>query len=301
MTITLRTESASGATTKGSALSFQELDNNFIDLLNRSQEIISGNTGSETLGSSGTAQAELALTGAGANSVAVTADSAGKIVATITGNIQNESAPTLGADLSTNGNKIKNTSGNINLEFAPTTGALELDNGAGINLKGTAKVFTTTTNNDMTIQANGTGQIKLQSDQQWNSQSTVDANFSVLTNYVAGYNLLDIQSITPNGNFTIDPTAGNNYYIVPLGNSTFQGFPDPEVGQTVRAIIDGVTAGPGVTVTFDEFADATVLTSGGGSKVTSGAYDIVEILCLDAGDSTGNAVYVVNVVASNLQ
>lgn len=301
MTITLRQESAAGATTKGSALSFSELDNNFIDLLNRSREIISGNTGSETLGSSGTAQAELALTGAGANSIAVTSDSAGKIVATITGNIQNESAPTLGADLNTNGNKIKNTSGNINLEFAPTTGALELDNGAGINLKGTSKIFTTTTNNDMTIQANGTGQIKLASNQQWQSFSTVDANFSTLTNYINSYSLLDIQTITPSGNFTIDPTASNYYYIVPTSNSTWQGFTNIQTGQIVRAVVDGVTAGPGITVTFDEFLDATVLTPGGGAITTSGAFDIIEILVLDAGDSTGNATYIVTRPASGIQ
>lgn len=303
MTITLRTETDADATTKNAALSFSELDNNFIDLLKRSQEYISGDNGVLfTHGSTGTSIAELQFLGEGGNTAVVTSDSAGKIVVTLTSNISNETAPTLGANLALNSNKITNTGGNINLEMDASTGALELDSGTGINLKAANKIFTTTTDGDIRLEANGTGNIVYSGGQTWSAGSAVDANFSTFTNYVEGYSLPNIQQITPNGNFTIDPTAGNNYYIVPLGNSTWQGFTNVTAGQTVRCIIDGVTAGPGVTITFDEFADATVLTPGGGGAITtSGAYDLVEIVCLDAGDSTGNAAYIVYRPASNIQ
>lgn len=295
MTITLRTESDPNATTKNAALSFSELDNNFIDLLKRSQEYISGDNGVLfTHGSDGSAIAELQFLGAGGNTAVVTSDSAGKIVVTLTSNISNETSPTLGANLALNGNKITNTGGNINLEMDATTGALELDSGIGINLKAANKIFTTTTNGSIKLTPNGTGTVTFEGSQTWSPSSNVDANYSTLTNYLEGYSLPDTQSaLGVSGDFTIDPTSGNNHYIVLSGSATFKGFTNEQTGQRVNVFIDGLTFGPGLTATFNEFDDATVLTNGGGSLVTGGGIDIVEILCFEAGDSGKDSTYVV--------
>ena len=51
MTITLRQESATGATTKGSSLTFAELDNNFKHLLNLGTVQVTADSGTaQTLG-----------------------------------------------------------------------------------------------------------------------------------------------------------------------------------------------------------------------------------------------------------
>lgn len=295
MTITLRTETDADATTKNAALSFSELDNNFIDLLKRSQEYISGDNGVLfTHGSDGQNIAELQFLGAGGNTAVVTSDSAGKIVVTLTSNISNESAPTLGANLALNNNKITNTGGNINLEMNASTGALELDSGVGINLKSADKIFTTTTNGDIRLEANGTGNIVISGGQTWSAASAVDANFSVLTNYVKGYSLPNTQqTVGVTGDFQLDPTTGDYHYLVLSGNATFKGFTNEATGQMITAYIDGATLGPGLTATFNEFDDATVYTNGGGSLVTGGGIDIVEILCFEAGDSAKDSTYVV--------
>ena len=51
MTVTLRQETASGATTKGSALTYAELDNNFVHLLRQGTVSVAGDSGTQqTLG-----------------------------------------------------------------------------------------------------------------------------------------------------------------------------------------------------------------------------------------------------------
>jgi len=83
MTITLRQESATGASTKGSALTYAELDNNFVDLLNASRVTVRADSGTdETLGN---ADLNEILSVVGGNNVttAITSDSAGEITLTI--------------------------------------------------------------------------------------------------------------------------------------------------------------------------------------------------------------------------
>jgi len=85
MTITLRQESDARASTKGSALTFQELDNNFIDMLNRQEITVEGDSGSAQLSADGTAtDKRLVVNGAGGITTAVTSDSAGQLVLTVT-------------------------------------------------------------------------------------------------------------------------------------------------------------------------------------------------------------------------
>lgn len=104
MTITLRQESATGATTKGSALTYSELDNNFIDLLNASRITVRGDSGADqTLGS---ASVNEIFQIAGGSNIATTisSDSAGETVVTIAAsgllaNVVEDTTPQLGGAL----------------------------------------------------------------------------------------------------------------------------------------------------------------------------------------------------------
>ena len=115
MAITLRQESQTGATTKGSSLTFAELDNNFIDLLtNKIQPLqVDADTGSVTLGEA-TSNGVFTLTGGTSISTTAVQDSAGDTTVTIayTGgasginNIVEDTTPQLGGHLDVNGQVI---------------------------------------------------------------------------------------------------------------------------------------------------------------------------------------------------
>tara|TARA_R100001509_G_scaffold165701_1_gene149078 strand:+ start:1689 stop:2405 length:717 start_codon:yes stop_codon:yes gene_type:complete len=81
MAITLRQESDSRATTKGSALTFSELDNNFKDLLDRATLIVEDSSNSQA--TIGTTSPELKITGTGAITTSVSTDSTGGAVLSI--------------------------------------------------------------------------------------------------------------------------------------------------------------------------------------------------------------------------
>jgi hypothetical protein len=113
MTITLRQESTTGATTKGSALTFSELDNNFIDVLNNKIQAlqVDGNSGSVNVGQA-LSNGVLSITGTGSVTTAVTEDSAGNADLVITGsglvNVVEDTTPQLGGTLDAQGNEINN-------------------------------------------------------------------------------------------------------------------------------------------------------------------------------------------------
>jgi hypothetical protein len=106
MTINLRQESDGRATTKGSALTFQELDNNFIDLLNRATLTVEDDSNAQiVLGNDGTVTAELKVVGAGGLTTSVGSDSTGQAVLTLTqsaggiSNVVEDTTPQLGGAL----------------------------------------------------------------------------------------------------------------------------------------------------------------------------------------------------------
>jgi hypothetical protein len=119
MAITLRQESQAGATTKGSALSFAELDNNFIHFLTNGITVVGDDsTGKEiTLGNS--------IKFNGGDNVTVTVDedssAQGATVVNIAaggGDVVTDTTPQLGGDLDVNSNKIVSVS-NGNIILAP--------------------------------------------------------------------------------------------------------------------------------------------------------------------------------------
>jgi len=121
MTITLRTQSATGATTKGSTLTHVELDNNFIDILqNKIQAVdVRGDSGTQLVGQS-LGNEVLNVVGGTGISTAVTSDSAGQARITIT-NSQTAFVPAspgeIGASTPDTGNftdlKVKSASSTV--------------------------------------------------------------------------------------------------------------------------------------------------------------------------------------------
>ena len=98
MAITLRQESTTGASTKNASLSFSELDNNFIDLLNNKIQAlqVDADTGTVTLGeaqSNGVFQ----ITGGTGVTTSVSEDSAGNAILTIDQSSDNNTTYTVSA------------------------------------------------------------------------------------------------------------------------------------------------------------------------------------------------------------
>jgi len=84
MTITLRQETDARASTKGTSLNFQELDNNFIDILNRTELTVEGDSGSAQLSTASTTDRRLVVNGSGGLTTSITSDSTGQAVLTLT-------------------------------------------------------------------------------------------------------------------------------------------------------------------------------------------------------------------------
>lgn len=142
MTITLRQESQAGTTTKGSSLTYAELDNNFIDLLtNKILPLqIDADTGSVKVGQAQN-NGVFTITGAGGITTTVTEDSGGNANLTIT-----KSTDDLGIFEIVGGSNIEATQ--------PDSGGsvtLEVTNPAVLNVDG-AVVFTAKNTSGVTIE-----------------------------------------------------------------------------------------------------------------------------------------------------
>ena len=157
MTITLRQETASGATTKGSSLTYAELDNNFVDLLGNianlsedttpqlggsldvnGQAIVSVSNGNIAITPNGSGQVQLDglnwPTADGSNTHILQTDGGGNLsfVAAPTGGIASlvaDSSPELGGNLDINSNNITGN-GEINITgFVTAQSALNAQSG----------------------------------------------------------------------------------------------------------------------------------------------------------------------------
>lgn len=131
MAITLRQESATGATTKGDSLTFAELDNNFIDVLqNKIQALdVNGDTGQSTVGQA-LANEKVTIAGGTGISTAVTTDSAGETTLTITNTVAADGDTTYTINAQTDGSNA-----NINLAGSDaSTDTIQLVAGTGISL-----------------------------------------------------------------------------------------------------------------------------------------------------------------------
>ena len=168
MTITLRTQSATGTTTKGSTLTHAELDDNFIDILqNKIKPIdVRGDTGTQLVGQS-LSNEILQVVGGTGISTAVTSDSAGQAKIIIT---NTSSGATITDDTTTNATRYivfdDVTTGNLTsvnvssskLTFNPSSGQMQ------VTELSTDSITSKSANSPIVIAPDGTGDVHLNTD-----------------------------------------------------------------------------------------------------------------------------------------
>lgn len=277
MTVTLRQESAAGATTKGSALTFAELDNNFVHLLRQGTVTVRGGSGTDqTLGE---ADKDSILNFVGGTNVTtvIGSDSAGDTQVTINtsaiANVSEDTSPQLGGNLDVNGNDIVSTS-NANIDIVP--------NGTGDVTLQADTIQVGDSNANVTITTNGTGDLTLNTNSGTNSGSIViedaaNGDISLTPNgtgQVQTANLQydeDIHDLgTTGGTITPDVANGNVQTITLNNNLTFSAFSNAVAGQSLTLIID--TNGTGRTLT------STMKFSGGTKTLsTTDTFDIMTV------------------------
>jgi hypothetical protein len=169
MAITLRQESSAGATTKGSSLTYAELDNNFVDLLTNKmddlgddttpqlggsldvngQGIISVSNGNITITPDGSGKVILDgiswPTADGTNAQVLQTDGAGNLSFTTVAsggisNVVEDTTPQLGGHLDSQGNKIQNP---VLEDYAETVEAIGSNDSPGLTVaNGNVKTVT---------------------------------------------------------------------------------------------------------------------------------------------------------------
>ena len=290
MTISLRQESATGATTVGSALTFAQLDNNFIDLLqNKIQALqVDADTGSVKVGES-LSNGVLTITGGTNVTTSVTEDSAGNanIVIDATdsvgiSNVVEDTTPQLGGSLDVNGQSIVSVSnGNItiapdgtgNIQLTPATGSVIIDY-ATWPAEGT---------NGYVLSTNGSGTLS------WVAQpsagianvvedttpqlgGTLDAQGNEINNVILeDYKETIYTGGTTTGTITPDVVNGNVQSITLSGSITFNAFNSPEAGQSMTLIVKQPSSGGPYTLT-------STMKFAGGTKTLSTAADAIDII-----------------------
>jgi len=264
MAITLRQESATGATTKGSALTFAELDNNFIDVLsNKIQALqIVGDTGNVKVGEP-LSEGVFTITGGSGISTAVTEDSAGNadLVITASGgglaNVVEDTSPQLGGSLNVNGQSIVSVSdGNItiapngagNIQLTPATGNITLGAVNFPTADGSVNQFITT---------NGSGTL-------------------AFTSTLSGSTLTDYKETiytggTTTGTITPAVSNGNVQSITLSGSITLNALGTPETGDSMTLIVKQPASGGPYTLTSS-------MLFAGGTKTLSTAANAIDII-----------------------
>jgi hypothetical protein len=261
MTVTLRQETAPGAITKGSALSFQELDNNFIDLLNASRITVRGNTGSEeTLGNPDSNEI-FSVLGTGGISSTVSSNSAGEITVTfapsgLLSNVIEDTTPQLGGNLDVEGFGITTTTTNQDLSLSANgTGKITIDGGEGIDLKAANTITTSTAATDLILDATGT------------------------VSFSTGITEAVYVSTTTSGTYAPAAADGSIHYVALDGDMTINGFTNFNVGQSISLLMDNsIDSAGGYNLTLG----ADFLTPGGNTiALTPGGFDLITLTCVD--------------------
>lgn len=279
MTITLRQESDARATTKGSSLTYAELDDNFIDLLNRQEITVEGDSGAQQLSADGsTTDKRLVVLGGTNVTTSVASDSTGQVELTINAsssglsNVVEDTTPQLGGMLDVNGNAIGDGSLEL-LKFSETASAVNEITITNAATGGNPDISATgdDTNIDLSLTAKGTGEIALNDDTNVNGNKLKDAQ---LENYKE-----TIHALSYAANISPDVANGNVQEITLTGNVAFDGFSNAEDGQSMTLIIHQDGTG---SRTFSENLDSAgrMLFAGGTSTLTTdgGATDIMSIV-----------------------
>jgi len=229
MAITLRQESATGATTKGDSLTFSELDNNFIDILqNKIQAIqIDADSGSVNVGEA-LSNGVLTLSGGTNITTSVTEDSAGNANVVINGTDLNTTY-TIGAVVdgaNANFTLTGSDASTDTIQFvAGSNITLNVDSAGAIEIAATDAVGITNIVEDTTPQLGG--------DLDVNGNSIVSTSSGNIT--IAPNGTGNIQLTPATGNVVIDyatwPAEGTNGYVLSTnGAGTLSWVAQPSAG-----------------------------------------------------------------------
>jgi hypothetical protein len=297
MTITLRTQTETGTSTKGSTLTHAELDNNFIDLLqNKIKPIdLRGDTGSQIVGQS--LSNEILQVVGGANiSTAVTSDSAGQARITITGTGGGASTLNDLTDVTitapSNGQVLKYSSATS--QFVNGTGGIDglyadPNPSLGGNLTVMGFSIISSSNGNITITPNGSGSIVLDG-LNWpqadgSAGQVLSTNGSGQLSFIAGSSFAaaspgEIGASTPGvGNFldikikSTNSSAGGTVKELQLydaDNTNYVGFKAPSSVSTNKVYVMPSTDGTnGQFLTTNGTATLSWTSAGGGGSYIS--------------------------------
>ena len=293
MTITLRQESATGANTKGSSLTFAEMDNNFIHLLRQGSVTVRGDSGTDQTLGEADKDSILNFIGGANISTTIGSDSAGDTQITIayTGgagiaNVVEDTSPQLGGDLDVNGQSIVSTSsGNIaiapngsgNIQLTPTSGTITLSYANWPSADGT---------NGYVLQTNGSGTLS------WVAQTGISNVVEDTTpqlggaldgqdNVVSAVELKDYKETIYDLGTTDTPTLtvsnGNVQTLTITSGLTLSEFSDAQPGQTITLLVSGTGSVSGSTAS----AGNEYLFAGGNKTLTN---DSIISIVFDGGN-----------------
>lgn len=271
--LTLRASTSAtdpGSTTaKGSALTYAEMDSNLILLNNEKIQLTSLSVGAEGSASGNGSIAYNNTTGV----FTYTPPTAAGIGAL--GSLSDDSTPSLAGNLDVGTRTIytNTTNGNVTLA-ADGTGKIQLNSDLSIS---TGNISTNTTNGGINIAANGTGQINL--------------NSPVSVGQFAYYNEKIYEGATTTGTYAPDPNAGPIVVVTLTGNITINDMGgDFVAGDTVTILFDG--SGGSYTLTLG----AKILKAGGSATLTTGGLDVLTMTCID--DTPGSELYVASLATN---
>lgn len=231
---------------KGSALTFNEADNNFTNLNTDKLENISEDT-SPSLGGN---------LDVGNNNITTS---------TTNGNIR----------------LVANGSGGVVIEG---TGGLNLKNG-NLFTDVTNQGITIAANGTGEVVLNSTARFNnpviAQSTVALNDAVTLNAGFGV---GAFGYFTSHAEAIYEagggsgvSGTFNPDPANGPIAYVPLVGNITINGFTNGKPGQTITMLMDSATVAGTYTLTLG----ASILVPGGSASLTGSGYDIITLTLID--------------------
>lgn len=259
MTVTLRQETAAGATTKGSSLTYQELDNNFVHLLRQGSVTVRADSGTDQTLGEADKDSILNFVGGTNATTTISSDSAGETVITVaatdTGisNVVEDTTPQLGGNLDVQSSSITTSTVNGSITLTP--------NGTGDVVLGTM-----TLDGDQTIGAgqdnyvltydNATGKISLEAaaggglanvveDTTPQLGGDLDAQGNKIQNPVLEDYAETIHTIGSNDSPTITISNGNVQTVTITSGLALPAFSDAAAGQSVTLLVDGTGSATG--------------------------------------------------------
>ena len=258
MTVTLRQESATGATTKGSALTYTELDNNFVHLLRQGSVTVRADSGTDQTLGEADKDSILNFVGGTNATTTISSDSAGETVITVaatdTGitDVVSDTSPQLGGDLDVNGQSIVSTS-NASINITPDgtgdvvlgTMTFDTDQTIGAGQDNYVLTYDNTSGKISLEAAAGGGLADVVDDTTPQLGGDLDAQGNKIQNPVLEDYAETIYAIGSNDSPTITVSNGNVQSVTITSGLALPAFADAATGQSVTLLVDGTGSATG--------------------------------------------------------